>query len=284
MTKQTRPRAAALAAATSLWLTAAAGVPAQEAPVVDATPPTSKEVLAGAFANRYEIDWVSRIELVMRNSSGQERRRLFHAAAKMIDGRVRSVGRLMSPEYLRGMTILTIENLDRGHDAFVFLPSLGKVRRITTAQRGDAFFGTDVTYEDLERRRVEEFDLGDLVGADLDGEPVFRIRARPLENFSYAEVEFVVSQTDGAILETRYFKQRAPTPYRVITSPRASMIRRDGHVVPTRFSVRDEIRGTRTDVEFTDLVVNPPIDDRLFSVSTLESGRDLPDPAAMTAH
>ena len=48
--------------------------------------------------------------------------------------------------FLRPVTILQIEAVGRGHDAFVYLPSLRKVRRFTTSQRGDAFFGTDVTY------------------------------------------------------------------------------------------------------------------------------------------
>jgi len=256
---------------------------AQAAPISDAVPPSSRAVLASAFSNRYDVNWVSRIELVMRNGSGQERRRLFHAASKVIDDRVHSVGRLMWPEYLRGMTILTIENQNRGHDAFVYLPSLEKVRRVTTAQRGDAFFGTDVTYEDLERRRVEEFELDELVVDELDGEAVYRIHGRSLKNFSYAGVEFVIARSDGAILETRYFKKDAETPFRVIRSPREGMVERDGHVLPTRFSVRDEIRGTWTDVELMDLAVNPSIDDRFFSVTTLETGRDLPNPGAKSA-
>ena len=35
---------------------------------------------------------------------------------------------------------------------------------------------------------------------------------------------------------------------------------------------------TWTDVLLTDLLVNPTIDDHLFSVTTPEVGRDLPDP------
>lgn len=242
--------------------------------------PTAAAIMAEAFANRYEVDWISEIELVMRNRSGQERRRRFRAASKVIDDRVHSIGRLVWPEYLRGMAILTIENVDRGHDAFVYLPSLGKVRRVTTAQRGDSFFGTDVTYEDLERRRVEEFDLGDVVEEEFDGEAVYRIHGRSLRDFSYSDVAFVVARSDRAILETRYFKKGVDHPFRVWSAPRDSMIEQDGHVLPTRFAVHDRIRGTWTEVLLNRLIVNPALDDRLFSVNTLEGGRDLPLPEA----
>jgi hypothetical protein len=109
--------AAVLPMALALPANAAAGEP-RTAP---GGAPTAEAVLAAAFANRYEVDLSSKIELVMRDGSGQERRRLFRAVSKIVNDRVHSVGRLVWPEHLRGMTILTIEALDRNHEAFVRL-------------------------------------------------------------------------------------------------------------------------------------------------------------------
>ena len=116
--------------------------------------PSGEEILDRAFRQRYDVDMTADIELAMRDRAGREHRRKFAAASKQIDGRLHSVGKIDWPEYLRDMAILTIEAEGRGHDAFVYMPSLGRVRRISSAQKGDAFFGTDVTYEDLERRRA----------------------------------------------------------------------------------------------------------------------------------
>ncbi len=241
----------------------------------DAVAPDARSILAGAFANRYDVNLTSRIELVLRNRLGEERRRVFDAAYKVIDGRMHSVGRLVWPHHLRGMTILTIEARNRSHDAFVFLPSLGRVRRISTAQRGDSFFGSDLTYEDLERRRVEDYEIGGMEATRWRGEPVFEISARSLKDFRHARVVFVVARSDAAILETRYFKRGQDAPYRLISSPRGHMVAEDGHVLPTRLTVYNRIRGTSTEVTFDDLRVNPNIDDRLFTVTMLERDRNL---------
>jgi len=245
-------------------------------PFADAVAPKAEAILAAAFANRYEVDLTSKVQLVMRNDHGQERRREFQAAYKLIDGRMHSIGRLVWPHYLRGMTILTIESEDRGHDAFIYLPSLGKVRRISTAQRGDSFFGSDVTYEDLERRRIDEYDLDRMEAGASGGEPAYVISGRSRREFSYARIVFVVSQADSAILETQHFKRGQETPFRVISAPRGGMVEKDGHVLPTRLTVYNRLRGTSTEVAFEDLQVNPAIDDHLFSASTLERDRDLP--------
>jgi hypothetical protein len=238
--------------------------------------PTSLSVLGHAFANRYQVNLTSKINLVMQNRTGQERRRRFHAVTMLIDDRVHSLGRLVWPNHLRGMTILTIEAENRSHDAFVYLPSLEKTRRITTAQRAETFLGSDVTYEDLERRRVEEYDLAPLETGSHRGEPVYVIRARSRRDFSYSHVVFHVARGDGAILLATYFKSGTELPFRLIEAPRPFMVERRGHVLPTRLIVRNRLRGTTTRVEFEELKVDPPIDPHIFSSTTLDLQRDLP--------
>jgi len=256
----------ALAAAQSPG--AAAAAPAREA-----TPPDPAAILSTAFRKRYDVDLTSEVELVMRNRRDAEHRRIFEAAAKLIDGRLHSIGRLTEPQHLRDMTILTIEAEDRRHDAFVYLPALGRVRRISTAQRGDAFFGTDVTYEDLERRHADEFAYGGVEGVRVQGEAAWLVRARPVERSRYERVEYLVAKADAAILEARYYKRRASEPYRIVRSLREGMVAHEDHLVPTRLVVENRARGTTTTAHFRELALDPEIDDRLFSASALEVRR-----------
>ncbi len=240
----------------------------------DAQPLSPEEILRQAFDNQYEVDTTSEIELVMHNRGGQKRTRRLEAAQKIIDDRVHSIGRLVYPEYLRDMAILQIEGSDRSHDAFVYLPSLGKSRRVSTHQRGDALFGTDVTYEDLERRSLEDYRIIGFGTGEWLGEPVYRIAARPVHATSYAEVVFFIAKSDAAILRADYYKRQAETPYRTLRVERSSMVTLDGHTLATRVTIENRTRGTRTEVTFGDLRVNPEIDDRLFSVRTLDQRRD----------
>ena len=261
-----------LAISIALAFTAAVGAWAQGAM------PSSESVLSAAFENRYAIDAISHVELVMRNGSGEAIHRKVHYLTKIIDDRLHSIARLTAPEYLRGMTILTIEQRDRSHDAFAFVPELGKTRRVTTAQKGDAFFGSDLTYEDLERKRTDEFELEGLVTAESGGEAIYRIGAALVRKGIYSRVEFDVAQTDHAILATRYYKRGESEPYRVLESPRAGMIERGGHVLPTRLLVRNALSENSTEVLIADLQVNASIPDRIFTVSTLDQQRKLPEP------
>jgi hypothetical protein len=249
---------------------------AHATPPEDAHPAQAPALLERAFANRYDVELTSRIELVVRSADGQERRRTLQAMSKVIDRRMHSIGRLVEPEHLRGMTMLMVEAQDRSHDVFLYLPSLALVRRISTAQRGDAFFGTDVTYEDLERQRAQDFELRSVRTEEWEGEPVHRIDAVPKRAYQYARVRFTLAVADLSILRTEYFKRGADTPYRVIRAPRAAMIEQAGHVLPTRLVVESRDHGTTTEVRIENLRVDPRLDPRLFSVKTLQSQRPLP--------
>jgi hypothetical protein len=246
--------------------------------------PTSASVLTAAFANRYDVDAVSRVELVIRKGSGageesgDETRRTVHYITKLIDQRLHSIARLTAPEYLRGMTILTIEQRDRGNDAFVFLPSLGKTRRVSAAQQDDAFFGSDLTFDDLERKRLDQYELGEFEVAEHRGEAIYRIGAKLLRKGAYSRIEFDVAQSDHAILATRYYKRDEEKPYRVLEAARSAMVEKEGHVLPTSLLVTDSVRGGTTLVRIEGLRVNPPISDRIFTVATLEQERRLPEP------
>lgn len=233
-------------------------------------------LLDAAFANRFDVDLTANIELVVRNPRGEEQRRLVRAAQKVIGDKVYSIGRLEFPEYLRGMTVLTVEAALRGHDAFLFMPTLDRVRRISTAQKGDSFFGTDVTYEDLERQRAADYALGPLRREERAGAPVLAIPASPRRPQNYERALFVLAADEDVMLESHYFKRGSKKPWRVIYSPREDMVVRNGHRLPTHLFVDNLDRHTRTEVWLRDLRVDVALPDKVFSVGHLESEGPIP--------
>jgi hypothetical protein len=254
---------------------AAAAASAQPTPV---TPPraTPEALLEAAFANRYEVDTIYEMELIMRDRGGREQRRRLHTVSKRIDGRSHSMGQVTEPASLRGTSVLIIEAQSGGQDMFVYLPALRRARRVSSSQRMDAFLGSDLTYEDFERQRAEDFSAEPLPDEQVAGEACRIVRALPKDERAYATVVLAIAESDHAILEYRYFMAGATSPYRVITTPRSAMRERGGHLLPTRFEVRNLERGTSTDLAILELAVDRPIEDRLFSVRALEQRLELP--------
>ena len=239
-------------------------------------------VLRRAFDNRYGVDTRFSIELVVRNDAGEALRRSLVVATKRIDGRLHSLGRFTYPPDLRGTTVLNIERGDRSDDHFLYLRSLGRIRRVGTSQRSDSFMGTDLTYEDFDRRRAKDYRVVSARTERLAGEEVRVVTALPrLEagyglEAGYDRAEFWIAVADEVILETRTFKHGSAEPIRVVRTPRAGIVRLGGHDLPTRMHVENPARGTRTDVRIEDLVVDPDLDDALFTSAAIEVGRPIP--------
>jgi hypothetical protein len=235
----------------------------------------ARSLFARAIAIRYGCNSRALVDLRMRDGRGGERHRRIRTVTKHIHGRMHSIGRVIAPEYLRGTTLLSIEARDRSDDVFVYLPSLGRVRRVSMSRRADSFLGSDLTYQDFDRHRPEDYRIESLARERVDGEPVHVITTRPRGSETYRRVAFVAALSDLAILELRYFKAGDAQPSRMVRFPRASIRKSGGNLIPTRIHAANTLRGSETEVEITELEVNPEIDDRLFSIVTLRAERQL---------
>lgn len=258
-----------------LWLAGLllGGAATASANRVDVSP---GEILSRAFHNAYDLDRRLAVTLLTRNRHGEVLRQRVEVASKRIEGRLHTLAYVTEPERVLGTRILTIENEQRSYDSFVFLPSLRTIRRVTSSKRNQSFLGTDLTYEEFERRRTDDFLVESKRTARIGIDPVFLIAARPRLASGYDRIEFIIAVSDYALLESRYYKKGARRPFRVVEAPRNSMTTFDGHVLPKRIVVRSLEAGTETEIRVEQLAVNPDLDDRLFTAKSLEYGPPIP--------
>jgi outer membrane lipoprotein-sorting protein len=238
-------------------------------------PPSAAEILQSAFDTRFNFDVVQIVDLRARSEAGEIRRTL-QLATKRVKKSLHGLGYFTAPVEYRGMRILMIERFDRNDDFFVFVPTQGKVRRISSAQRADAFMGTDLTYEDFERRYVADYEIEILGTTSVEKEKVYEIRCSPKYDSGHEYAIYYVSETDHVILRIDFYRKGLETPAKIQRTPRSSMIELDGHVVPTQMWVEDIQRRTQTEVTFSHIHVNPTIPDSMFTRSALEVGRPIP--------
>jgi hypothetical protein len=73
--------------------------------------------------------------------------------------------RFTYPNDIRGTSFLVWEHPESDDERFLFLPSLGRVRRIAGAETQESFVGSDFTYEDVGGREFDEYTY-DFAGSD----------------------------------------------------------------------------------------------------------------------
>lgn len=244
----------------------------------DAQPDSPARALTEALERRFGCDLLGRARIRVEGRGGEVLERDLDMASKSIDGRLHSLARFTAPEYLRGSALLSIERASAtsSDEHFLYLRSIARVRRVTSAQRGDAFLGSDLSYEDFERRRGPEYEARVAKTIDSFGEPVDWVEARPRYESGYDRVEFAIAKSDRAILAARYYLGENAIPYKELRAPRGQFQSLGACLIPTRLEIRNAQRGSTTIVQIRDLQIAPPLDDALFSAAALESGRGIP--------
>lgn len=76
--------------------------------------------------------------------------------------------RFLAPADIKGTATLMVEHAGADDEMWIYLPALGKVRRLSAANKKDSFVGTDLSYGDVVGYKVEEWQHK-LVGEEEHG-------------------------------------------------------------------------------------------------------------------
>ena len=235
---------------------------------------SAEEVLGRSFAHRYDYDVAQKIRLVQRDRSNQERVTRMELAQKKIKARLHSLVRFTHPEALRGTRILTIEAEGRSDDHFAFLKSQQKIRRVR-ATRSDSFMGTDFSMEDMEKREVSDFQITGFSEGVYEDEPVFVVEVKPVYESAYDRLAYLIAKQDFSNLSIRYFKKNAQKPSKELVTPRQDIQRFGDVLLGTHAYVKNFARKTETHIYLENVLVDPDLDDKLFTQGALSADKKI---------
>ncbi len=217
----------------------------------------------------------SRIEMAMDLVDSRDRKtsRSLFMVRKEAKGTDKMLIRFTRPEDIRGTSFLVWEHDGKDDERFLYLPALGRTRRITSSEKTDSFAGTDFTYEDISGRELEDFTYGLLGDSTLaSGETCYILESTPVDNeFDYARSVTLVDKESLLPMNVDYIdsKGRISRKFRLIRKERI-----DGIWTMMEMSMSDLENDHRTDIVITGVRYNAGVDDRLFTRRELERGAE----------
>ena len=233
------------------------------------------EILSRAFDNFWGCDLEEQLEFHVTTANGQVMRNKAERIRKRIRGRTYDLFSVRGGTDRRDFRSLRIQGRGGSDELFAWVPDLRRVRRLSSAQRADQFFGSNLSLEDLEVQFVERNELVGRAAALVEGEPAHIVTTHPLYDSGYDRADFFIAQSDFAILEIRFYRVGALEAFKIAHMPRADTENLNGHSLPRRMIFQDLEAGTQTEIHYRSRRVNPPIDEGLFTKTTLESHRRL---------
>lgn len=151
--------------------------------LADADPAAHGRRIA-AEAQKRDSGWGDQrasLEMVLRNSQGQESTRALVVSTLEMDGDGdRSLTVFKSPRDIAGTAFLSYTHALVPDDQWLYLPALKRVKRIASANKSGPFVGSEFAYEDLGSSEIEKYDYRWLRDETLDGRATFVIEERPV--------------------------------------------------------------------------------------------------------
>lgn len=182
--------------------------------------------------------------------------------------------RFSEPADLDGTALLIHEHDDSDNDIWLYLPALGRVRRIVSSGLDNSLVGTEFTFGDLMTPKVDRYRHAFLEPDTIDGQPCFVVESIPAtdgwaEDRGYSREIAWIRKDVFATVRVDYFD---------LGGERLKRQRLTDFLVPDDFPDKriarrremDNVQnGRRTLMAFTDVTVGSEVPESLFRPNRL---------------
>ena len=119
----------------------------------------------------------SRISMTLINSKNKSRKNVM--ISKTANQSQKQLIWVLDPTSDRGMSFLKIEREDRKTEIRIWLPAFNKIRRINANRRSNSFMGSDLSYEDMMSRSIDDNTYLRLEDDQIEGEECYVLEVIP---------------------------------------------------------------------------------------------------------
>lgn len=188
----------------------------------------------------------------------------------------RSLTRFTYPNDINGTGFLVWENPAGEDERFLYLPSLGRVRRIAGNETQDSFVGSDFTYEDIGGRELSDYsyllldESSTWTAPDGASHPAYRLESRAkAPGARFPRVVSLVRKDNFVVVHAEIHNKRDE---RQKTFDVKKLDRVSGIWTVMEMAMADAAQRTRTELVVEKVEYNVGLKDTDFSRRELERG------------
>jgi hypothetical protein len=246
---------------------------AQGASALSASAPSAAEIVRSS-RDRIKADTVStRSRMVIAAKDGSATERLVDQYTSRSGGVDRTVVVFQKPASVANTRFLTIENPGKADDRWIFLPALGKVRRIAASEGSGSFMGTDLSYDDVSSADRDALaDAHVLVREEgLDGRDCWVIESKPRDaDYQYSKMVSWIEKSTRIALKIELYDRKGELA-KLLEILRSED--KQGRMTPTVTRMTTVKAKTSTTINIEIVKYDDPIPDSVFTTKFLETGR-----------
>jgi hypothetical protein len=227
-----------------------------------------------AAKDRIKADTTStRSRMVITAKDGSNSERVIDQYSKDGPQGSRMIIVFQRPASVAGTRFLTMENASGGEDRWIFLPSLGKIRRIAASEGGGNFMGTDFSYDDISSMdRDIAMDTHSILREEtLNGTSCYVIQSLPKDRgYQYSKTIAWVDKAQPLIYKNEMYNRRNELAKVMEIFDYKDI---QGRLTPIQTKISTLASGTSTTIYMDIIKYDDPIPEGVFTTAYLETGR-----------
>ncbi len=238
--------------------------------------PTGREIAVSVDEREDGDDQISMATWTLTNKSGKTRIRRTFRYWKDYDDKdglsSKSFIVFDRPPDVKDTTFLnwSYEDYEADDDQWIYLPALRKVRRIASGDKENAFMGSDLIYDDLGDREVDEDTFTLLRVEEHDGVKMYVVQAiAKKENYIYSRRVAWVNAETWTIPRMEFYDRKK----RLLKVMLTDWVQIDGIWNPKTMTVENQLNGHHTRIENSDVKFNQGLKESLFTERSLRKGK-----------
>jgi len=232
------------------------------------------ESIVRASRNRIKADTVStRSRMVIQAKDGSTTERLIDNYSKDGPNGARSVIVFQQPASVAGSRFLTMENKNAPDDRWIFMPNLGRVRRIASSEGSGSFMGTDFSFDDISSTsRNADLDTHTLLREENLGiTACYVIQSVPKDSaYQYSKMVQWIAKDTSIIMKIELYDKKN-TLIKTVEMSGIKTIQDRPTVTVTKMTTL--AAGTSTTITNEIVKYNDPIPEGVFTTAYLETGK-----------
>jgi outer membrane lipoprotein-sorting protein len=221
-------------------------------------------------------DQVGDLEMVLTNKRGEERIRKVMAYRKDYGKDQKMVMFFKEPADVKdtGFLSWSYDDQSKDDDQWLYLPALKKVRRISAGDKKDYFMGTDFTYDDMGKRRVEDYTYKMIGTETIEGIECYHVEMTPknedvIKKNGYGKGEMWVRPDIWMALKMKFYDKKLNFLKELILSDIEQI---NGIWTAKTMAMTNDQEKHKTVFKFSNIKYNSGIDDDTFSERRLTKG------------
>ena len=199
------------------------------------------------------------LHMTLINKKGKTRSSSLRSITK--DDGAKQIIWFLSPAADKGVAFLKIEHDDRDDEMRIWLPAFKKIRRISSKKRSDSFMGSDMSYEDLSSRQLDEY-IFTLIGQEvydsischlLESIPKEHIRSGYNRHITWVDPTWLIPLKEesydksGIILKEKYFTYKKMDTYQILREIQVTNVQKN-HSTHLKFENIELDMGVKDDL------------------------------------